>query len=328
MKEACFYEHLEDTRVRCLLCPHSCVIPDGRTGICRIRKNDAGTLTATMYAECTSAAMDPIEKKPLYHFCPGTKILSLGTNGCNFKCPWCQNWEISQQTSPTFSLTPEEAVREAKSRSSVGIAYTYNEPLVWFEYVRDTAELAREAGLKNVLVTNGFINPEPFEQLLPLIDAMNIDIKSIRPEFYREFVGANLDPVLLTAKRASKATHVEITNLIIPGHSDSIDDLQNLAKWISDNLGPETPTHLSAYFPSYKFTAPPTRPDQLEKARELFLRHLNYVYVGNVVSEEGSNTYCKNCNALLIKRVGYSIHTPGLEGFNCKKCGSANNIRC
>ena len=328
MKEAYFYEKQEDTHVRCVLCPHLCVIPDGQAGVCRIRENQGGRLIAKMYAEGTSAVMDPIEKKPLYHFFPGTKILSLGTNGCNFRCPWCQNWEISQQMSPTFALDPDDAVRQAEDRDSVGIAYTYNEPMVWYEHVRDTAELARQAGLKNVLVTNGYINPEPFEQLLPFIDAMNIDIKSIRPDFYRAQVGGTLEPVLQTARTASKATHVEVTSLVMPGQNDSSQDLEDLAAWIADDLGKETPVHLSAYFPRYKFTAPETTPDQLEKAREFFLRHLDYVYVGNVLSENGTNTYCRNCGALLIKRVGYTIERIGLEGLDCKECGSANNIRC
>jgi len=328
VKEAYFYQKLGDTRVRCVLCPHLCVIADGQTGVCRVRQNQDGRLIATMYAECTSAAMDPIEKKPFFHFCPGTKVLSLGTNGCNFRCPWCQNWEISQQMSPTFALEPAAALKEAEARGSVGIAYTYNEPAVWYEYVRDTAELVRQAGMKNVLVTNGYITPEPFEQLLPFIDAVNLDIKSIRPDFYREHVGGQLEPVLQTACTASKATHLEVTNLIIAGYNDSSQELEDLASWIADNLGRETPTHLSAYFPRYKFTAPETTPGQLKKAREFFRRHLDYVYIGNVSSENGTDTYCCECGALLIKRAGYRVEQKGLDGSNCKQCGSANNIRC
>ena len=328
MKEADFYQRLEGTSLRCVLCPHYCIIPDGQTGICGVRENRDGGLSANMYGECTSAAMDPIEKKPLYHFFPGTKILSLGTNGCNFHCPWCQNWEISQQTSPTFELEPQDALKEAQARGSVGVAYTYNEPMVWFEYVRDTSELVRQAGLKNVLVTNGYVNPEPFDQLLPFIDAVNVDIKSIRPDFYREYVGGELEPVLQTAKTASKATHVEVTNLVISGHNDSSQELEDLATWIADNLGRETPTHLSAYVPRYKFTAPETTSCQLKKAREMLLRHLDYVYVGNVASGNGTDTYCRDCGELLVKRAGYRIEKVGLEGADCKHCGSANNIRC
>jgi len=327
MKEAAHYEKLDDGRVRCRLCPHNCAIADGERGRCRVRVNSGGVLYSEIYERVTSVAMDPIEKKPLYHFYPGTYILSLGTRGCNFACDFCQNWQISQADAPLQELTTERAVEIALRERSVGIAYTYNEPMIWFEYVLDTAKIAREKGLKNVLVTNGYINPEPLEELLPYIDALNIDLKSINPAFYKERCKATLKPVLNTAVRCKKDAHVEVTNLIIPGHNDSDDDLIGLRDWIFDNLGSDTPTHLSAYFPRYRLNAPPTPEATLLKAREIFAEKLDYVYVGNVMIPGSSDTHCNKCGAVLISRTGYHITIRNLEGTRCGVCGAENNFR-
>ncbi|MFW6159064.1 MAG: AmmeMemoRadiSam system radical SAM enzyme [Planctomycetota bacterium] len=324
--EAKYYEPLDDDRVQCHLCPHECKIEPGNRGICRQRENDGGTLVSRNYARVTSAAMDPIEKKPLYHFHPGVPILSLGTNGCNFRCRNCQNWTISQQDADTQELEPSKAVRLASEHGSFGIAYTYNEPLIWYEYVLDTAKLARDAGLKNVLVTNGFTNPEPFAELLPFVDAMNIDLKSIRDEFYRTICGGRLDPVLETAKTANESTHVEVTNLVIPTHNDSDDDLTELADWIRDNLGPDTPAHLSGYTPRYELHAPPTDPDTLRRAYGIFTARLHHVYVGNVILEKGTDTVCRGCGATLIRRRGFAARIVGLDGSRCAACGAELNI--
>ncbi len=324
--EALYYEKLDDSLVRCVLCPHSCVIKPGGVGVCRQRLNDGGTLISRIYGRVTSVAMDPIEKKPLYHFHPGRTILSIGTNGCNFACLFCQNWSTSQQDAYTRLLSPRQAVRLAKENDSFGIAYTYNEPLIWYEFVLDAARLARAEGLKNVLVTNGFVQPEPLAELLPFIDALNIDIKSIRDEFYREICRGRLEPVLETAKAAKKVSHVEITNLIIPTHNDSDEDLGALAAWISENLGPDTPTHLSAYFPAHRLNAPPTPPETLLRALGIFSAQLDHVYLGNTSLPDASDTHCVKCGAPVIKRRGWNTHITGLVGRACAQCGEELNI--
>jgi len=327
MKEAQYYEKLDGQRVRCKLCPHGCLIAEGKTGLCRVRLNEGGTLYSVIYGRVTSVAMDPIEKKPLYHFHPGTAILSLGTMGCNFACMFCQNYTIAQMDAATRPLSSQDAVQAALANDSIGIAYTYNEPFIWFEYVLETAKLARENGLKNVLVTNGYVQQEPLNELLPFVDALNIDIKSIRPEFYKKICRGSLEPVLETCKTASKAALVEVTNLIIPGHNDGDDDFEKLAAWIAENMGRQTPAHLSAYFPCWKMTAPPTPQATLERAYEIFARHLDYVYLGNVRSRKGADTVCRSCGATLIERVGYNTSVVGLaEDGKCAKCGEGNNI--
>ena len=324
MQEARFYTPRPDGGVQCALCPHTCVIADDKVGICRVRKNVGGKLYSLIHGECTSVAMDPVEKKPLYHFFPGTSILSLGTNGCNFACSFCQNWQISQQNTQRQRLPSEQAVAVAAQRHSVGIAYTYNEPLIWYEYVIDTARLVRERGMKNVLVTNGFINPEPLAELLPYVDALNIDIKSIRDEFYRTLCKGRLAPVLETAKAAKQSAHVEITNLIVPGQNDSDADLTDLADWVAAHLGEDTPVHLSAYTPRYQLQAQATPVPTLERAFDVFSSRLRFVYIGNVLGSRGSNTHCHSCGSELITRIGYSIQITGLRGAVCARCGADN----
>jgi len=318
--EARHYEKLAEGMVRCHLCPHQCRIAPGDAGICRVRKNEAGTLVSLVYGQVTSVAVDPVEKKPLYHFYPGRGILSLGTWGCNFSCPFCQNWQISQRRVPTSPFPPEEAVHQAKTTGSVGIAYTYNEPSIWFEYVFDTATAARRAGLRNVLVTNGYISPEPLEELLPVIDALNVDIKSMDREFYVRLCGGRLDPVLQTTKRAARSALVEVTHLVIPGENDSDDQFRRLADWVADEVGPETPTHLSAYFPHYRMEAPPTPRETLERAYGILRRRLTYVYLGNVLAEDGSDTRCPHCGALAVRRVGYQTTNHLSPGARCPQC--------
>jgi pyruvate formate lyase activating enzyme len=327
VKEAAYYDALDDGKVLCRLCPHGCTIAEGRTGRCGVRENRAGMLVAATYAEVTSVAMDPIEKKPLYHFRPGESILSLGGRGCNFACSFCQNWGISQSKDVrTRHLESDEAVQLAVTERSSGIAYTYNEPLIWFEYVLETARAARAKGLANVLVTNGYISPEPLAELLPFIDALNMDIKSIRPHFYEELCGGTLEPVLASARAAARAAHLEVTNLIIPGCNDSDADLTDLARWIADELGPDTPTHLSAYFPRYRLQAPPTPVATLERAYGIFHQRLQHVYLGNVLSSTGSSTVCHQCGAELIQRSGYATRVVGLEGPKCRHCGADNHM--
>jgi pyruvate formate lyase activating enzyme len=327
IKEAMHYTKLKGGRVRCGLCPHRCAIDDGGRGKCRVRENSGGTLVSLNYGRVTSTAMDPIEKKPLYHFHPSSPILSLGTLGCNFHCSFCQNYEISQLDVSTRELSPKDAVTLAKRNASDGIAYTYNEPIIWYEYVLDTASLARDAGLYNVLVSNGFINPEPFEELLAHVDAINMDLKSISDDFYKHLCGGRVAPVLESAKLAKERVHLEVTNLVIPGENDSDEDLAGLANWIADNLGADTPVHLSAYSPRYKLQREPTDGETLTRAFEIFNKRLTFVYIGNMYKKRGNNTQCKKCGNTLIERSGYSVRITGLNGASCAKCGMENNIK-
>ena len=313
---------MADGRVACHVCPHECRIADGRTGICLCRRNFGGTLRPVNYAEVTSAAMDPVEKKPLYHFLPGREILSLGTWGCNFKCDFCQNWQISQQHAATQHLSSEAAVALAQQRGSIGIAYTYNEPTIWFEYVLDTVRLAREAALKNVLVTNGYINPGPLALLLDAgVDAMNIDLKSFREAFYQRHAQGHLAPVLETIRTASKRCHLETTTLLIPGENDSDAELTELRDWLAENAGPEVPVHLSAYFPQYKSQTPATPLESLMRGRDVLRQKLSFVYLGNVMATGAGNTVCPGCGATAVRRSGYRVDASGLKGSACGGCG-------
>jgi pyruvate formate lyase activating enzyme len=236
-----------------------------------------------VYGEITSMALDPIEKKPLYHFHPGSSILSLGTKGCNLKCPWCQNWSISQEVScPTQKMTPREVIAQAQKLKSFGIAYTYNEPFIWYEFVYDMAKLAHKEGLKNVLVTNGYVNHKPLEEMIGLIDAMNIDVKSMSDDFYHKYCRGKLGPVLRTAQYAVQKCHVEITNLIIPTLNDSEEDFQKLTDWIAEKLGSDIPLHFSRYHPAYKSDIAATPVETLKRAEAIAKKKLRYVYLGNV----------------------------------------------
>ena len=281
-KESVHCELLEEGKVRCLLCPNYCLLKKGETGRCGVRQNQNGRLYSLIYGETTSVALDPIEKKPLYHFHPGNSILSLGTKGCNLKCPWCQNWTISQDLScPTEKMTPEEAVVRAKQLNSFGIAYTYNEPFIWYEFVYDTARLAHQEGLKNVLVTNGYVNQKPLEEIIGLIDAMNIDVKSMEESFYQKYCGGKLAPVLKSAELSAKRCHIEITNLIIPTLNDKQRDFQKLTDWVAEKLGKDTPLHFSRFFPAYKIDIPPTPIETLKAAEAIAKKRLRFVYLGN-----------------------------------------------
>ena len=326
MKEAAYYDKLEDGRAQCRLCPHECWIKEKGFGICRTRRVDGGVLYAVNYAQVASMAYDPIEKKPLYHFYPGRTIFSMGGNGCNLGCQFCQNWEISQSEVPTRRVEPEKAVELAQQNRSVGIAYTYSEPLVWFEYVLDCAKLAREKGLKNVLVTNGLINPEPLQALLPWIDAFNLDVKSMSEEFYQKICKGPLAPVLHTAEVASKSCLVEITNLIIPTLNDSDEDFQHLVDWIGEKLGADTPLHFSRYFPHYRMQINSTPVETLMRAWEIAKEKLSYVYVGNIMDQASNSTYCPHCRHLLIGRDGYRILKLGFKDGKCESCGQAVRI--
>ncbi|MBU7016666.1 MAG: AmmeMemoRadiSam system radical SAM enzyme [Theionarchaea archaeon] len=312
MREARFCEKLQENKIQCHLCPHECIIAEGKRGLCRARENHEGTLFSLTYEKLTSHSVDPIEKKPLYHFHPGSSAFSIGTLGCNLSCDFCQNWEISQGNVPSYVMTAQEVVELTQRYHCESIAYTYNEPSIWYEFVYDTAELARKEGIYNVLVTNGFIQEEPLRTILPLIDALNVDVKAFTDEFYRNLCHGRLFPVLRAVEIAKEYSWVEITTLLIPGKNDSDGEIRALVKWVA-SLGEETPLHFSRYFPQYRFHVATTPVETLEKARSIALERLRYVYIGNVWGHEGDNTYCYSCKNPIIMRRGFSTSTRGLE---------------
>lgn len=328
-KEAEFWHSLENLTIKCSLCPHNCIISDGKTGICGARKNEKGKLFSLIYGEVTGSGLDPIEKKPLYHYYPGRQILSLGTKGCNFKCPYCQNWHISQfpETNSNY-IPPDKAVGVALREDSFGISYTYSEPLIWIEYVIDTAILAHERGLKNVLVTNGFINQEPLEKLIPLVDAANIDVKSFDPEFYKTICKGRLEPVLETCEHVVKDWHLEITHLMVPfkKENDLLDDIEKMCRWIAERLGKDVPLHLSRYFPNYKMDIEATPVALMKKAAKIAAKYLQFVYLGNVMLDEGNDTVCPKCGTVLIERIGYNTRILSIKDSRCTNCGNAVEI--
>jgi pyruvate formate lyase activating enzyme len=285
-KTAMYFNKLEDQKVHCYLCPHNCVINNGKFGVCRARNNIEGNLYSLNYGKITAIALDPIEKKPLYNFNPGANILSVGTFGCNLKCSFCQNWSIAHDEPEVYDTTPEELVTKAKelsAKGNIGIAYTYNEPSIWYEFVYETAKLAKKDGLSNVLVTNGFIGKEAMSELIPFIDAMNIDVKAYTSAFYNDICKGTLDDVKATVELVYSRCHVELTTLIIPTLNDALEEISDMAKWIA-SLSPEIPLHLTRYFPNYKMNnIPPTPKEILVKCREEALKYLDYVYLGNIL---------------------------------------------
>ncbi len=324
MREASYYTPHEKG-VACGLCPKGCVIGEGRTGFCRVRKNIGGKLYTENYAACSSYALDPIEKKPLYHFYPGSHILSLGTWGCNFACQFCQNWQIAQDSPQTIEILPEKAVAVAKEyqkQGNIGIAYTYSEPSVWYEYIMDTAQAIRQAGMKNVLVTNGFISAEPLQAILPYIDAMNIDVKAFNEEYYQKVCAGRLENVKRTVELSAGRCHVEITTLIVAGLNDAEQELTALAQWLA-NIDRDIPLHFSRYFPNYKMDSPATPLATMEIAYQVAKEHLNYVYLGNM-GGQGANTYCPVCGQLVIDRR--RMQSLMLENKQCPKCGNTISI--
>ncbi len=328
MRPALFWHPAAAGKIQCELCPQHCLIADRQAGRCGVRAAAGGELQARGYGLLSAVHNDPIEKKPLYHFHPGSMIYSVGGWGCNFACAFCQNWTISQQVDCTSRIIPpEELVQAARREQSVGLAYTYNEPLINIEYVADCAKLARAAGLVNVLVTNGYIEEQPAAWILPLVDALNIDLKSMDDDFYRKQCRGSLAPVLRFSRQAVAAgCHVEITNLLIPGLNDAEDQVGRLARWILENLGKSVPLHLSAYHPEYRMSRPATPVAVLERAWAQCRRDLNYVYLGNVLTGAGQDTLCPQCGAVLISRRGYATRMAGMTAGACAQCGRRAEI--
>ena len=333
MNEALFYTKLGNQTVRCDLCPWNCILKPGQTGNCKVRSNESGKLVTHVFNKVAAFGIDPIEKKPLYHFHPGKDIFSIGEVGCNLHCSFCQNHRISQCFAEEFTgfqeITSTQLVSKAmKTPQNVGIAYTYNEPFTFYEFMFETAQLAHENELKNVVVSNGYINSEPLKKILPYVDAFNIDLKAFTQEFYRKQTKGKLEPVLKTLEIIAKSrAHLEITNLIIPGLNDDETDFEKMVKWISSELGNEVPLHLSRYFPQYELNLPPTSTLKLEKLYELAATHLKYVYLGNVNDEKRSSTYCPKCGSLIISRNHYHAIADGINSDkSCKFCGNRINI--
>jgi pyruvate formate lyase activating enzyme len=321
MKVPARYWAVEGEKVRCRLCPNRCLVSDGKAGRCLGRENVGGELFATNYGEVVSAAMDPVEKKPLYHFRPGTEVLSVATYGCNLLCPFCQNCEISQQRAPSRYLAPADLVRLAREHRSSAVAFTYTEPLIWFEYLMDSCPLLHGAGIGTILVTNGMIEPEPLAELLPHVDAMNVDLKSVRPEFYRDYIKGSLDAVMNTIRVAAGRIHLEITNLLIPGRNDSEAELSELVDFIA-GLSPTIPLHLSRYFPRHRASEPATPVATLLRAAEVARARLDYVYLGNILpAPEYRDTFCPQCHNRQVEREGYRGRVVGIEGGRCGRCG-------
>ncbi len=312
--------------VQCELCPKGCVVAPGQSGECRIRVNLEGRLRAVTYGYPCSVSIDPVEKKPLYHFLPGTTILSLATVGCNLHCKNCQNWEISQSNPediPAHHVPPEKVTLLARREACPSVAYTYTEPLAYYEYTLDSCAAARAAGIKNVLVTAGYINRKPMERLCRLVDAANIDLKAFSDKFYRDICGATLQPVLDTLVLAkSMGVLVEVTNLVIPTLNDGDEHLKPLCRWIARNLGRETPLHFSRFSPRHRMkNLPPTPGATLDRAREIALAEgLHHVYIGNILRPDASNTRCRSCGKLLVERRGYTVLKNDVTDGRCPGC--------
>ena len=333
MHEAMLYEKLKDSAVRCDLCAHRCKIQPGKMGVCAVRENRDGTLYTLVYGQSISAAVDPIEKKPLYHFLPGATAFSIATAGCNFRCLFCQNADISQLSKEggqrwsryARELPPERVVSLAASYGCATIAYTYTEPTIFFEYAYDTARLASRQGIKNIFVTNGFMTPEMLEAIGSDLHAANVDLKAFTDRFYKRLCGGRLQPVLDSIARMHEmGVWVEVTTLLIPGENDDEGELRELAAWLAA-LDPDVPWHISRFHPDYKMRDhPPTPVDSIHRAVEIgYQAGLRYVYAGNVPGDPHEHTRCPSCGTVAIERHAYHIHNKMVEGDKCPQCGQA-----
>jgi pyruvate formate lyase activating enzyme len=330
MKEALFYDRLQEDRVSCFLCSQRCIIDPEGFGKCAVRQNRDGKLFSLVYAKLAAAHTDPIEKKPLFHFLPGSLSYSIATVGCNFRCSFCQNADISQSPrvfGPIYGreVPAKEVVDQAQREGCGSIAYTYTEPTIFMEYALDVAALAKERGLENVFVTNGYMSAQALDAAAPLLGAANVDLKAFSDTFYRDRCGARLKPVLTTLeKMKEKSLWLEVTTLIIAGLNDSEAELKEIAKFLV-GLGPETPWHVSRFHPAYQMgDVAPTPVETIRRARQIGLEAgLRYVYIGNAPGDDGENTFCHSCGALLIGRLGYWVKRGGLQAGVCAKCGTA-----
>jgi|YelNatPaOPRAMG01_1025707.scaffolds.fasta_scaffold00430_18 pyruvate formate lyase activating enzyme len=328
MREAMLYERLEGNKVKCNLCGRRCIIKDGATGFCLVRKNEGGVLYSLVYGKAISACVDPIEKKPLSHFNPGASVMSIATVGCNFRCRFCDNWMISQEKQISGrNFPPEDVVKATRDNGCQGISYTYTEPTIFFEYAYETAKLAHQVGFFNTFVTNGYMTPEAVKTIAPYLDAATVDFKGGGdPDFYKSFSSVpSVEPIFECLKEMKRqGIHIEITNLVVPKIGDSIDQIVKLATWVKETLGEDTPFHLLRFHPDYKLTDISSTPIQtLEKAYAAAKSvGLNFVYIGNVPGHPAENTYCPSCNELLIKRFSFEIVKWNLtKDMRCPVCG-------
>jgi pyruvate formate lyase activating enzyme len=316
-----------NSKTECLLCPHFCKIAEGKTGICGIRKNSGGKIVLQTYGVISGYALDPVEKKPLYHFFPGYNILSVGSYGCNMRCDFCQNYSISQNIPGRMNreTDPQKLVRSAlTTENNIGLAFTYNEPVIWFEFMRDTAAAAKEEGLYTVMVSNGFVNEEPLREIIEFIDGFNIDLKAFNSRFYRELTGAEIEPVKKALKQITgSGKHLEVTTLIIPGQNDDEKEMAAESKWIAEELGKNVPFHLSRYFPKYRRDDPSTSQYSIDRLAEIASSQLSHVYLGNTLSESGQNTICPECGITVTVRSGYKTQLLNLDDKGrCSGCGN------
>jgi pyruvate formate lyase activating enzyme len=330
MKEASFWEKRDDNKVACFLCRHHCLIQDGKRGICFVRENRSGALYTRVYGNPCSWNIDPIEKKPLFHFYPGSQTFSVATVGCNFRCLHCQNHDISQLPRDRDmmvgeKMSPGQIVRQAASTGCRSISYTYTEPTIFYEYAFDTAKLAKDQGISNNFVTNGYIEEKPLEAMRPYLDAANIDLKSISDDFYKTVCGARVGGVLASIKKYKQlGIWIELTTLVIPKYNDSDEEFRSIANFIRDETGIETPWHVSAFYPTYKLTDSNRTPAKtLERARQIGIEAgLRYVYTGNIPGTDGESTFCHSCKRVVIERYGFTVSDYNIKNGACIFCGA------
>ena len=328
VREASFWEKASGGRVECTLCPRGCRSAEGERGHCGVRENKNGRYYTLVFGRVVSAHVDPIEKKPLSHFLPGSRAFSIATAGCNIECKFCQNWRISQarpETVPAVSLPPEKVVHAARAARAPVIAYTYSEPVVFYEYMYETAKLARQKGIHSVMISNGYINEKPMRKLGEVLSAVKVDLKAFTWKFYKKICGGELEPVLETLRLLkSLGMWTEIVVLLIPGLNDSEKEIRRMSKWIREELGPDVPLHFSRFHPMYKMrTIQPTPQAALERARRAAIDEgLHFVYVGNLRGHEGESTYCPRCKTRLVHRFGYTIRENIIRDGKCPKCGT------
>ncbi len=331
LKEAVLWEPAEAQKVRCRLCSFRCLIGTGKLGHCTVRKNIGGKLYSLNYHKVCATNVDPIEKKPMYHFQPGSRSFSIATVGCNFRCEFCQNWQISQAALETGridgeAVAPEQIVDAAVRSGCKSIAYTYTEPTIFMELCHDCARLAKERGLANVFVSNGYMTREAIDFAVAWLDGINVDLKAFSEDYYQNLCGARLAPVLDSIAYIARQTKIwiEITTLLLPGQNDSEEELKKLADWLVKEAGPDVPWHISRFYPQYKYTdSEPTPLESLQRAEEIGkAAGLHYVYLGNVPGTDGENTYCYKCHTKLIGRIGYRITTNQIKNSKCPNCGT------
>ena len=328
MKEASFYEKMNDKKVKCVLCPNNCILNNVQTGKCRVRKNIEGILYSRVYGKISALNIDPIEKKPFYHYMPGKKVATIGSYGCNLSCTYCQNYQISQTAGDDAeyeNMLPEIIAEKIRGiENNIGVAFSYNEPTVFYEYMRDIAVLVKKMGMKTLMITNGYINREPLLESFNFIDAYSIDLKGFNEKFYSNICGGILEPVKETIKACVKnGKHVEIENLIINENSGDMAEFEEMAKWIAMECSADVPLHLNMYHPAYKMSAMPVTIGKLEQMREIAMKYLNFVYIGNTVEKKYSETICPQCGKISVTRDGYNriINAGCNEKGECVSCG-------